>query len=59
MITPDSLGIKGSPKPVGSCLIYESDSLESVKKMVEGDVYYTAGVVSEGVIRLGYTVDLL
>ena len=46
MITPDSLETEGAPKPLGSCIIYEAESLDAVKKMVESDVYYTAGVVS-------------
>jgi len=46
MITPNSLETEGAPKPLGSCIIYEAESLDAVKKMVESDVYYTAGVVS-------------
>lgn len=29
----------------GSCLIVEADSLEAAHKLIESDIYYTAGVV--------------
>ena len=31
---------------VGSVLICEAETIEEVRKMVEGDIYYTSGVVS-------------
>jgi len=31
---------------VGSVFICEAESIEEVKKMVEGDIYFTSGVVS-------------
>lgn len=32
-------------KSVGSCMIYEAEDLEAVRKLVENDVYYKTGVV--------------
>lgn len=45
MITPESVG-SADKKMTGSVLIYEAESLDAVKKIVESDIYYTAGVVS-------------
>ncbi|THV06719.1 hypothetical protein K435DRAFT_773064 [Dendrothele bispora CBS 962.96] len=44
MITPKSLETEGQREPLGSCIVYEAENLDAVKKMVESDVYYTAGV---------------
>jgi len=42
-LTPESL-TGGDKKLTGSVLIFEAESLEAVRKMVESDVYYTSGV---------------
>ena len=44
-MTPESI-LTSEKKMVGSVLICEAESIEDVKKMVEGDIYYTSGVVS-------------
>ena len=33
-------------KMIGSMIIYEAESMEAVRKIVEEDIYYTGGVVS-------------
>ncbi|KAJ7253711.1 hypothetical protein B0H12DRAFT_1017457 [Mycena haematopus] len=43
VLTPESI-TGGERKMVGSCLIYEAESLEVVKSIVESDIYYTSGV---------------
>jgi uncharacterized protein YciI len=35
-----------SEKMVGSMIIYEAESLDAARKLVENDIYYTSGVVS-------------
>lgn len=35
-----------APKMEGSLIIYEAESIEEVRKIVETDVYYTGNVVS-------------
>jgi hypothetical protein len=45
MFTPDSI-TGGETKMVGSVLFFEADTIEEVRKLVEGDIYYTSGVVS-------------
>ena len=35
-----------APKMEGSLIIYEAESIEAVRKIVETDVYYTGNVVS-------------
>ncbi|KAJ7253710.1 hypothetical protein B0H12DRAFT_1116293 [Mycena haematopus] len=43
VFTPESI-TGGEKKMVGSCMIYEAESIEVVKSIVESDIYYTAGV---------------
>jgi len=43
MITPESFQSKDQ-KTFGSVIIYEGETLEAVRKMVESDIYYTSGV---------------
>ena len=33
-------------KLIGSMMVYEAESLEAVRKLVEADIYYTSNVVS-------------
>ena len=46
MLTPDSIVPGAEKKMVGSVFICEAESLESVRNLMENDVYYTSGVVS-------------
>ena len=46
MVSPDSLVPGNDKKMVGSMMIMEAESLEDVKRLIESDIYYTAGVVS-------------
>ncbi|KAJ6469477.1 hypothetical protein C8R45DRAFT_1017185 [Mycena sanguinolenta] len=43
VLTPESI-TGGDKKMVGSCMIYEAESIEVVKEIIESDIYYTAGV---------------
>jgi len=43
MITPESFESEDQ-KTFGSIIIYEGETLETVRKMVESDIYYTSGV---------------
>jgi len=43
MFTPESI-TGGDAKMVGSVLFFEADTIEEVRKVVEGDIYYTSGV---------------
>lgn len=46
MLTPESITSPTAVKTMtGSTIIYSASSLEEVRKIVESDVYYTAGVV--------------
>ncbi|TEB37487.1 hypothetical protein FA13DRAFT_1705674 [Coprinellus micaceus] len=43
--TPESIASPDAPKKlIGSTFIYQAESLEEVKKLVESDVYYQSGV---------------
>ncbi|KAF9484511.1 hypothetical protein BDN70DRAFT_872544 [Pholiota conissans] len=43
--TPEAVTNPDAPKQmVGSTFIFEADSLDEVKKAIESDIYYTAGV---------------
>jgi uncharacterized protein len=46
MITPESLEPGAEKKMVGSVVVYEAESVEEVKKIVQRDPYYAANVVS-------------
>ena len=47
MLTPESIETPTSErKMVGSVMIVEAENLTAVKKTIEEDIYYTAGVVS-------------
>lgn len=47
LITPESQDAALADKKfVGSALLYEADSIEDVRKLVEQDVYWTENVVS-------------
>jgi len=43
MLTPESL-TGADKKMVGSVIIYEAENIEVVRKIIEADIYYTAGV---------------
>lgn len=47
MLTPESIASPTAEKKmIGSVFICEAESLEAVRELVEGDVYYTGAVVS-------------
>ncbi|KAK7018201.1 YCII domain-containing protein [Favolaschia claudopus] len=43
LLTPESL-TGDSKKMIGSMVIYEAETIEEVRRLVEADIYYTAGV---------------
>ncbi|KAJ7698586.1 hypothetical protein B0H17DRAFT_1050119 [Mycena rosella] len=43
LLTPESL-LSEEKKMVGSMFIFEAENIETVKKIVENDIYYTSGV---------------
>ncbi|KAJ7255307.1 hypothetical protein C8J57DRAFT_1075849 [Mycena rebaudengoi] len=43
LVTPESL-TSANKEMTGSVIIYEAESLEAVTKIVQSDIYYTAGV---------------
>ncbi|KAF7344423.1 YCII domain-containing protein [Mycena sanguinolenta] len=43
LLTPESL-TSGEKKMIGSTFIFEAENLETVKKIIESDIYYTSGV---------------
>ncbi|KAH0827558.1 hypothetical protein J3R83DRAFT_4279 [Lanmaoa asiatica] len=52
VLTPDSANAAPADRKFfGSCVIIEAESLEAARKVVENDVYYTAGVVSRPLYR--------
>lgn len=55
MLTPDSIASPAAEKKmVGSVFICEADSLEAVRQLMESDVYYESGVVSEVTEYIAY-----
>jgi uncharacterized protein YciI len=46
VLTPESIEPDGDVNMIGSVLVFESETLEEVRKIVESDIYYTSGVVS-------------
>ena len=46
MLTPTSLAPGAEKRMVGSVFVCEAESLADVRRLMEGDVYYTGGVVS-------------
>ena len=56
-MTPESVASPTAEKKmIGSVFVCEAESLESVRKLMESDVYYTNGVVSP---LLGYVVIII
>ena len=46
-LTPESIAPGVTEKEmIGSVMVFEAESLEEVRKIVENDIYYTTGVVS-------------
>ena len=45
MFAPESI-TGGEQKMLGSVLFFDADTIEEVRTVVEGDIYYTSGVVS-------------
>ncbi|KAJ7815279.1 hypothetical protein B0H14DRAFT_2848092 [Mycena olivaceomarginata] len=43
LLTPESL-LSDNKKMIGSTLIFEAENIETVKKAIESDIYYTSGV---------------
>jgi hypothetical protein len=46
VLTPESIEPDRDVNMIGSVLVFESETLEEVRKVVESDIYYTSGVVS-------------
>lgn len=47
LLTPESIAsADAAKKMVGSVMVFEMETLEDVKKLIEGDIYYKTGVVS-------------
>ncbi|KAF4567782.1 hypothetical protein EYR40_006790 [Pleurotus pulmonarius] len=45
LLTPESIATADAPKKmIGSTFIVEATSIDEVQKLVEGDIYYKAGV---------------
>jgi uncharacterized protein YciI len=44
-LAPESTDESGRKKMTGSLILYEAESIEEVRKVVESDIYYTSGVV--------------
>ena len=45
LLDPSSQETSPEKRLIGSFIIYEAESLETVRRMVEEDIYYTDGVV--------------
>ncbi|KAJ7669355.1 hypothetical protein DFH06DRAFT_1267429 [Mycena polygramma] len=43
LLTPESLLFEDK-KMIGSMFIFEAENIETVKKIIESDIYYTSGV---------------
>ncbi|KAF8217717.1 hypothetical protein K438DRAFT_1556119 [Mycena galopus ATCC 62051] len=43
LLTPESL-LSSDKKMIGSTFIFEAENIETVKKIIESDIYYTSGV---------------
>lgn len=57
LITPESQDAAPADKKfVGSVLLYEADSIEDVRKLVEQDIYWTENVVSWTTIPINWTL---
>ena len=57
LITPESQDAAPADKRfVGSVLLYEADSIEEVRKLVEQDIYWTENVVSWSTITISWTL---
>lgn len=60
LITPESQdAAPGNKKFVGSVLLYEADSIEDVRKLVEQDLYWTENVVSRSTILFRWTLNVV
>lgn len=55
LLDPASSETAPEKRLIGSVMVYEAESLEAVRKIVEEDIYYTAGVVSDASLQVrGY-----
>jgi uncharacterized protein len=45
LLVPELKDESGREKMTGSLMLYEAESIEEVRKVVESDIYYTSGVV--------------
>ena len=52
MLTPESI-TGGERKMIGSAFVLEAENIEEVRKIVEDDIYFTAGVVSFVLMIMG------
>ncbi|KAJ7815289.1 hypothetical protein B0H14DRAFT_2848150 [Mycena olivaceomarginata] len=43
LLTPESL-LSDDKKMIGSTFIFEAENIETIKKAIESDIYYTSGV---------------
>ncbi|KAJ7931265.1 hypothetical protein B0H13DRAFT_1959667 [Mycena leptocephala] len=43
LLTPESL-LSDDKKMIGSTFIFEAENIETVKRIIESDIYYTSGV---------------
>jgi YCII-related domain. len=58
LLTSESIELPTADKQmVGSMFICEAETLAKVKEMVEGDVYYTSGVVSHTFLPSGVSLN--
>ena len=58
-VTPESIAEGAEKKPQGSLLIFEADSLEEVKQIIERDIYFTEKVVCPLLLLTKQFIDLL
>lgn len=47
LLDPSSSETAPEKRLIGSFMVYEAENLEAVRRIVEEDIYYTAGVVSD------------
>lgn len=60
LITPESQDASLADKKFfGSVLLYEADSIEDVRKLVEQDIYWTGNVVSWSISPFSWTLSVV
>ncbi len=58
-VSPESVTQGAEKKPQGSLLIFEANSLEEVKQIIERDIYFTEKVVCPLLLLTQQFIDLL